>query len=276
MGTNTNGIPRNLSQSRKDEGGPSQTGWDQQVAPSSPKQGRRPADHGVLQYQRRFIPNFTHMARPIFATIKKGQKFEWTKEVEVALDNLIKKIEADPQISHPNPDKPFEMEIDASDYATGAVLIQRDEAGKRVEVGYHSEALNQAERNYDVYDREFLALIRAFKFWRYLLEGSPHQVKVYTNHANLTKHREAQKLSGKVARYITFLARFDFDICHLPGKRNAIVDALSRRSDHIPSEGEEIKAIPLPDHLFIKLIRPMAVKEEVRKQHKREENTTIL
>jgi hypothetical protein len=85
---------------------------------------------GVLQYQRRFIPNFAHMARPIFATIKKGQKFKWTKEAEVALDNLIKKIEADPQISYPNPDKPFEMEIDASDYGTGAVLIQRDEAGK--------------------------------------------------------------------------------------------------------------------------------------------------
>ena len=109
-----------------------------------------------------------------------------------------------------------------------------------------------------------------------MLEGSGHRVKVYTDHANLTKHREAQKLSGKVARYITFLARFDFDICHLPGKKNPVADALSRRSDHMPSEGEEIKAIPLPDHLFIKLIRPMAVEEEIRRQQKREENQKTL
>jgi hypothetical protein len=79
-----------------------------------------------------------------------------------------------------------------------------------------------------------------------------------------------------VARYITFLARFDFDICHLPGKKNTVADALSRRSDHMPSEGEEVKAVPLPDHLFIRLIRPMAVEEEIRRQQKREENAAIL
>jgi RNase H-like domain found in reverse transcriptase len=60
----------------------------------------------------------------------------------MALDTLIKKIEADPQLSHPDPDKPLEVEIDALDYATGVVLIQQDEQTKRIEVGYHSEALN--------------------------------------------------------------------------------------------------------------------------------------
>jgi RNase H-like domain found in reverse transcriptase len=126
----------------------------------------------------------------------------------------------------------------------------------------------QAEQNYDVYNREFLVLIRAFKFWRYLLEGSGHQIKVYTNHANLIKHREVQKLSGNVARYITFLARFNFNICHLPGKKNTVADALSRQSDRTPPEGEEMKAIPLPNHLFIRLIRPMAVEEEIKRQQK--------
>ena len=154
---------------------------------------------GMLQYHRQFIPKFSHLARPIFATLKKGQAFTWTKEAEQALDEIIRQIADDPQISHPNPDKPFELEIDASNYATGAVLFQRDKQGKRIEVGYHSRALNAAERNYDVYDREFLALIRVFTFWRYLLQGLPYQIKVYTDHANLTKHREAQKLSGKIA-----------------------------------------------------------------------------
>jgi uncharacterized protein Usg len=82
---------------------------------------------------------------------------------------------------------------------TGVVLIQRDEKGKKIYVGYHSEALNTTERNYDVYDQEFLVLIRAFRFWRHFLEGSSHKIKVYTDHANLAKHKEAQKISGKIA-----------------------------------------------------------------------------
>src|ERR1700748_551354 len=116
---------------------------------------------GMLQYHRRFIPHFSQIAQPIFATLKKGKTFVWTKEAEQALDTLIKAVEVDPQMAHPNPDKPFELEIDASNYATGAVLLQRDEQGKRIEVGYHLEGLNSAERNYNIYDREFLALIRA-------------------------------------------------------------------------------------------------------------------
>jgi hypothetical protein len=154
---------------------------------------------GMLQYQRQFVPHFSHLARPIFATLKKGQAFEWTKEATHALDQIIKAIEANPELSHPKPDQPFELEIDASNYATGAVLIQRDKEGKRVEVGYHSQALNESKQNYDVYDREFLALIRALKFWRHLLEGSASPILIHTDHANLTKHREAQKLSGKIA-----------------------------------------------------------------------------
>jgi RNase H-like domain found in reverse transcriptase len=153
---------------------------------------------GTLQYHRQFIPGFSHIAQPIFATLKKGTPFIWTKEAEIALDTLIKKIESDPQLDQPNMEKPFELEIDTSNYATGAVLIQRDEKGRKVHVGYHSEALNEAERNYDVYDREFLALIRAFKFWRHFLEGMSHKIKVFTDHANLAKHWEAQKLSGKI------------------------------------------------------------------------------
>ena len=223
---------------------------------------------GMLQYHRQFIPKFSHISRPIFATLKKGKAFEWTKEAEQALDELIRQIANNPRISHPNPDKPFELEIDASNYATGAVLFQRDEQGKRIEVGYHSKGLNLAERNYDVYDREFLALIRALKFWRHLLQGSPHGIKVYTDHANLTKHREAQKLSGKIARYISFLANFDFRFYHLPGKKNTVADALSRRSDHVPNEGEDATAIALPDQLFVRLIRPAALEESIRRQQR--------
>ena len=99
----------------------------------------------MLQYHQQFIKGFSHISKPIFATLKKGTPFLWTKDAEQALDELIKRITDDPQIAHPNPQQPFEMEIDASNYATGAVLFQRDKQGKRIEVGYHSELLNDVE-----------------------------------------------------------------------------------------------------------------------------------
>jgi Reverse transcriptase (RNA-dependent DNA polymerase)/RNase H-like domain found in reverse transcriptase len=78
---------------------------------------------GTLQYHRQFIPGFSDIAQPIFVTLKKGTPFVWTKEAEIALDTLIKRIESDPQLDQPNMEKPFELEIDTSNYATGAVLI---------------------------------------------------------------------------------------------------------------------------------------------------------
>jgi len=97
----------------------------------------------------------------------------------------------------------------------GQCLFQRDEQGKahNIEVGYHSRGLNSAERNYDVYDREFLALVRALKFWRHLLQGSLHGIKGLPPIMRISRSIEkAQKLSGKIARYISFPGELRFPI----------------------------------------------------------------
>jgi hypothetical protein len=78
-----------------------------------------------------------------------------------------------------------------------------------------------------------------------------------------------QKLSGKLSRYISFIAHFNFKLHHLPGKTNTTADALSRQSDHVPPEGEEPKGVTLPDHLFVRrLIKPAAVEETIQRQQK--------
>ena len=77
------------------------------------------------------------------------------------------------------------MEVDASAFAVGGILFQRDEDGKKRDVTYYSHALNPAEHNYDVWDREFLVIVKALKKWRPLLLGTNHKVIVWTDHANL-------------------------------------------------------------------------------------------
>src|ERR1700748_3197183 len=231
---------------------------------------------GVLQYQRAFVPHFSTLARPIFATLKKGTLFVWTSEAREALDKIINIITTDPSLPQPDLNKPFELEIDASAYATGGVLIQRTEDGAKQAVAYTSTALNAHERNYDVYDREYLSLIRAMKEWRHLLEGHPHCIKVWTDHANLTKHREGQKLNGRIARAMQFLSRFDYEFHHLPGNTNMVADALSRRPDHVPPEGEEQTVVTLPDHLFVKAAEVATVESDIRRSQRGGEGRKTL
>jgi hypothetical protein len=114
---------------------------------------------GVLGYQCAFIQDYAKIAKSLNDLLKKGVKFNWTQECEEALDALIKQIERDPVLIAPNEDKPFELETDASSYAVGAALFQKEERGKRKAIGYASKTLIAAERNYDIWDQEFLGLI---------------------------------------------------------------------------------------------------------------------
>jgi hypothetical protein len=95
--------------------------------------------------------------------------------------------------------KPFELEVNASQYALGAVLFQRDERGKRRAIGYASRTLNKAERNYDIWDREFTALVFGLEQWKPLLAHTAIPVMVFLDHANLAYYRHPQKINCRVA-----------------------------------------------------------------------------
>jgi RNase H-like domain found in reverse transcriptase/Reverse transcriptase (RNA-dependent DNA polymerase) len=120
---------------------------------------------GVLGYQRPFIPGFTKIAKPLTDLLKKEQSFQWTDECTKAVDKLITIVMNNPVLHHPNYDKPFTLEVDASQYAIGAILQQTDDLGKLRPIGYYSKALTNAERGYDVHDRELLALVRGLDHW---------------------------------------------------------------------------------------------------------------
>jgi RNase H-like domain found in reverse transcriptase/Reverse transcriptase (RNA-dependent DNA polymerase) len=100
---------------------------------------------GVLGYQRPFIPGFTKIAKPLTDLLKKEQSFKWTDECTRAVDKLITIITNNPVLYHPNYDKPFVLEVDASQYAIGAILQQADDLGKLYPVRYYSKALTDAE-----------------------------------------------------------------------------------------------------------------------------------
>ena len=113
---------------------------------------------------------------------------------------IEKAITEEPVLIMPDQSWPFQIETDASKYATGAVLTQLDLNGGRHPVYFISKTFSPAERNYEIYDWELLAIIRVLEEWRHYIQGSPHTTVILSNHKNLTYYREAKKLNQRQAQ----------------------------------------------------------------------------
>jgi transposase InsO family protein len=188
---------------------------------------------GFVNFYRRFIRDFSHHARPLFDLTKNDVKWHWTSKEQSAFNSLKSAITSTPILTSPDNSCPFRIEADSSDFATGAVLSQQlPEDGKWHPVAFLSKSLSPVERNYEIHDKEMLAIIRAMEEWRQFLEGAEHQFEVWTDHKNLEYFMTAKKLNRRQARWSLFLARFDFLLHHRPGKSMGKSDALSRRADH--------------------------------------------
>ena len=143
-----------------------------------------------------------------------------------------------PILVHPDFSKPFFLETDASDFALGAVLSQSGEDKRLHLVAFHSRKFTTAKINYEIHDKELLAIVDSFQEWRHFLEGALHPITVYTDHKNLEYFMSSRVLNRRQARWSISLSRFDFVITYRPGSQQGKSDALSRRSYLAPKEGD--------------------------------------
>ena len=135
---------------------------------------------GLANYYHRFIEGFAMVARPLHNTVKKDKKWEWTERQEEAFKELKKRFTEEPVLVAPDIDKKMRMEMDASDYATGGVLSMECEDGLWRPVAFLSKSLNETERNYEIHNKEMLAIIRGLEAWRHLLEGVQYKFEIWT------------------------------------------------------------------------------------------------
>ena len=141
---------------------------------------------GFGNFYRKFIPGFSTLAAPLNALLKKDTTFQWTEETQQSFDTLKKKLTSSPVLMMPDQTRPFQIKCDASKYASGAVLTQQDSNGDRHPVAFLSKTFSKTEQNYEIYDRELLAIIRALEEWRHYIQGSGHTTIIYLDHQNLT------------------------------------------------------------------------------------------
>src|SRR5215471_9510284 len=186
---------------------------------------------GFANFYRRFIHSYSQVAAPLTRLLKKDRKFDFDDDARQAFQRLKYAFTTAPVLAHFQPDRPSTIETDASDFAIAAVLSQPDDAGILHPIAFHSCKLTPAELNYEIYDKEMLAIIVAIKEWRAYLEGAAHPFTVYTDHRNLEYFTTTKVLNRRQSRWAELLANYDFTIVYRPGKAMGKPDAMSRRHD---------------------------------------------
>jgi hypothetical protein len=184
----------------------------------------------------------------------------WTDNCETAFCGLQVTLTTSPVLILPDYDKPFTLITDASDFVTRAILEQDDVLGQSHPVAYYSKSLQPAECNYEIHNKELLAIIHVLHHFHHYLQGSKHTMKIFLDHVNLKYFTTKQTLTCCQARWALFLATFPYEIIPKPGSTNK-ADALSRCPDY--KEGIAIdnakRVLLTPDKFHIQALQTIVI-----------------
>ncbi len=184
---------------------------------------------GFANFYRRFIRNFSQVALPLTDLTSTKKRFCWSTQAQTAFESLKSRFISAPILNTPDPSRQFIVEVDASEVGVGAILSQRSSSDERIHpCAFFSHRLTLMERNYDIGNRELLAVKLALEEWRHWLEGAAFPFMVWTDHKNLEYIRTAKRINSRQVRWALFFGRFRFTISYRPGSKNGKPDALSR------------------------------------------------
>ncbi len=177
---------------------------------------------GFTNFYRKFIKNYSKVIKALTQLIG-NTTWTWGKAQE---DVFKRRMAEDVILAIPNDDDPFRVEADASEGAVSAVLSQQQNRVWCL-VAFMSKSLSTTEQNYEIYDKELLAIMLMLSEWRHYLMGATKDVEIWMDHQNLQYFRLPQKLNQRQARWVTELAKYNFVLRHKPGVLNKKANLLS-------------------------------------------------
>jgi hypothetical protein len=209
---------------------------------------------GFINFYQRWIPGFSEVARPLHDLFQKNQPWQWTENEQTAFEILKWCVSQAPVLVHADPDAQFCMETDASNYAYGTVLSQKQPDGRHHPIGFMSKSMNPAEWNYGIPDKEALAIIKGLQNWHHWLERTCLPVHILTDHKNLEYFAKPQILNRWQMHWLEMLTHYNYKIHYRPGDKNSATDALSRREELRPADKEdEVPQSLIPTENFTEL-----------------------
>ncbi|GJS88946.1 putative reverse transcriptase domain-containing protein [Tanacetum coccineum] len=197
---------------------------------------------GLAGYYRRFIENFSKIAKPLTMLTQKNKTCVWGDEQEEAFRILKEKLCNAPVLALPDGPDDFVVYCDASKLGFGCVLMQKGKV-----IAYASRQLKTHEKNYTTHDLELGAVVFALKIWRHYIYGT--KTVIYTDHKSLQYIFDQKELNMHQRRWIELLSDYECKIKYHPGKTNVVADALSRKERLKPSR---VRAMSITIHSGLK------------------------
>lgn len=181
---------------------------------------------GIASYYRKFIPALSQFSFPLNELTRKNRKLVWTGECESSFHTQKQALVSAPTLAYLTRDDPFILETDASLYGIGGVLSQLQHGEERV-IAYGSKTLMRSQTKYYTTYRELLAVVTFVKHFRHYLYGRKFFVR--TDHSSLIWLNNFKEPEVMIARWISRLKTYDFEIKHRRGSAHGNADALSRK-----------------------------------------------
>ncbi|GJR11801.1 putative reverse transcriptase domain-containing protein [Tanacetum coccineum] len=197
---------------------------------------------GLVGYNRRFIENFSKIAKPLTLLTQKNKTYVWGDKQDEAFRILKEKLCNAPVLALPDGPNDFVVYCDASKQGFGCVLMQRGKV-----IAYASRQLKTHEKNYTTHDLELGAVVFALKIWRHYLYGT--KSVIYTDHKSLQYIFDQKDLNMRQRRWIELLSDYECEIKYHPGKANVVANALSRKERLKP---RRVRAMSITIHSRLK------------------------
>jgi Reverse transcriptase (RNA-dependent DNA polymerase). len=226
------------------------------ASPKTPKQLRQFI--GMVNYYRDHIPCRSHLLAPLTAQTKHKKHLDWTPECEKSFQAIKSKLAQDCMLSYPDPNFPFVIEPDSSDYQLGAIILQNIKDKLSIKdiitlftskpdvlppnfkpIAYFSRKLSSAQRNYTTLEKELLSFVETLLEYRSILLGCP--IIIFTDHRNLTFNGPTTTQSQRALRWRLVIEEYNVTIVHRAGASNFAADALSRLPLLEPEEPSSVR-----------------------------------
>ena len=183
-----------------------------------------------VNFYRRFIKGFSRVTKALTRMTKKNFEFEWTSACESVFQEFKRRVTEASILTHFNSELETIIESDSSDYVSVEILFQKEKDDVVRFVAFFSKTLLSAECNYEIYDKELLAIIRCFEKWRPELQSVSESIKVLTDHKSLKYFMITKKLNRRQVKWTEFFADFNFVVSYQAEKVHAKTNFLTKRS----------------------------------------------
>src|SRR6266436_6600741 len=196
---------------------------------------------GFVNFYWKFIHDFSDVTRPLYVLTRKTQQWVWGSPKQKAFDALKKAVTSTPILTFPSQSSRFCLKCDTSNFVTRVVLSQVQADGMHQPIAFMSKGFSDVECNYQIHDKEMLAIMHTLDEWHHFLEGMMEKFKILMDHQNLNCWQ---------VHWSLFLSHFDFSLCHQPGQLMGRPDTLSWRSDHPHRKDDNANVTLLPSNVF--------------------------